>query len=139
MAGAASAGAPAGVALAREVVKATVSVEPANAEGWRPFMLDLEIRGGWHVNANPASLDLLIPTGIEGALRHVTYPPGHRLRFPFAPDQIAVYTGKATIRGEAAPAEKALRLTYQACDDRRCLPPVHTTVPLPAVGTPPPA
>jgi uncharacterized protein YyaL (SSP411 family) len=126
-----TAAAPAGVALAKEVVKATVSVQPASAGGWRPFVLDLDIRGGWHVNANPASLDYLIPTRVEGALRRVSYPPGQRLRFPFAPDEIAVYTGRATIRGEIAPAGRALQLTYQPCDDRRCLPPVHATVPLP--------
>jgi len=125
--------APPGEALAKEVVKTGVRVEAAGAgaAGWRPFVLDLEIRGGWHVNANPASLDFLIPTQVEGTLRRVAYPVGQRLRFPFAPDEIAVYTGKAAIRGEVGPRERALRLTYQVCDEQRCLPPVHTTVPLP--------
>jgi uncharacterized protein YyaL (SSP411 family) len=127
----ATAPAPPGEALAREVVKTGVRVDAAGAAGWRPFVLDLEIRGGWHVNANPASLDFLIPTQVEGTLRRVVYPVGQRLRFPFAPDEIAVYTGKAAIRGEVGPTERALRLTYQACDEQRCLPPVHTTVPLP--------
>jgi uncharacterized protein YyaL (SSP411 family) len=123
---------PPGVAMAKEVLKASVRLEAAaDAEGWRPFVLDLEIRDGWHVNANPASLHYLIPTQVEGTLRQVAYPAGRRLRFPFAPDEIAVYTGKAAIRGQVGPRARALRLTYQACDEQRCLPPVHTTVPLP--------
>ncbi|HVT60717.1 MAG TPA: DUF255 domain-containing protein [Thermoanaerobaculia bacterium] len=122
---------PPGVGLAKEVVKTAVRLEAAGEEGWRPFVLDLEIRGGWHVNANPTSLDFLIPTQVEGTLRRVAYPAGQRLRFPFAPDEIAVYTGKAAIHGEVGPGERALRLTYQACDEQRCLPPVHTSVPLP--------
>ncbi len=124
---------PPGEALAKEVVKTAVRVEGAGAEGWRPFVLDLEIRSGWHVNANPASIDSLIPTKVEGTLRRVAYPVGQRLRFPFAPEEITVYAGKAAIRGEVGPTERALRLTYQACDEQRCLPPVHTTVPLPGV------
>ena len=118
-------------ALAKEVVKAGLRVAAADAEGWRPFVLDLEIRGGWHVNANPASLAFLIPTQVEGTLRRVVYPVGHPLRFRYAREEIKVYTAKAAIRGEAGPAERALRLTYQACDDQRCLPPVHLTVSLP--------
>jgi uncharacterized protein len=133
--GASAAAEPPGEALAKEVVKTGVRVGAAGAAGWRPFVLDLEIRGGWHVNANPASLDSLIPTQVAGTLRRIAYPVGRRLRFPFAREEIAVYTGKAAIRGEVGPAERALRLTYQACDERRCLPPVHTTVPLPGATT----
>ena len=87
------------------------------------------IDGGWHVNANPASQEFLIPTAVEaagdGELRGVAYPTGERLRFAFAGDELAVYGGAVEIRGEVRPGDDTrLLVTYQACDDERCLPPV---------------
>ncbi len=115
--------------LAEEIVRAaaTLAGEPA-VDGWRPIRVSLEIRDGWHVNANPASLDFLIPTQIEGRLRQVVYPPGETFRFSFAEEELSVYSGRTTIRGQVGPDEPSLRLIYQACDDRRCLPPVTETL-----------
>jgi uncharacterized protein YyaL (SSP411 family) len=128
--------------VANGVVHAALRPAPAPpGGGWRPFVLDLEIRDGWHVNANPASLDYLVPTRLEagaaGGLRKLSYPAGKPLRFPFAGEALSVYTGAATIRGEAAPGLRALLLTYQACNDQLCLPPVHRSLPLPGAAAPP--
>ncbi|MFQ5742816.1 MAG: thioredoxin domain-containing protein [Acidobacteriota bacterium] len=120
-------------ALARRVVHAEARVSGAAlADGWRPFEVKLEIDEGWHINANPASLDYLIPTTVEGPVRKLSYPLAQSLRFAFAADELAVYTGRAGIRGEASSAVRSIRLTYQACDDSRCLPPVTKTLSLSA-------
>jgi uncharacterized protein len=102
-----------------------------SGESWRPFTVDLKIRRGWHLNANPAG-DRLIPTTLApvlGKLRALRYPEGE----PFGPpsDAIRVYKGAIRLAGEiqheggGAPAAE---LTYQACDDSRCLPPVTRLV-----------
>ena len=115
--------------LAREVVGVSgVLRGAAGTDGWRPFRIDLEIRDGWHVNANPASLEFLIPTRVEGPVRGVSYPAGESFRFEFAPEEILVYSGKTSIAGSVEPGVSDLRVTYQACDDRRCLPPVTEVV-----------
>ncbi len=125
-AGEGAAGLPSPHRLAQEVV--TSELRLAAGGDWRPFELALQIRDGWHVNANPASLDYLIPTRVDGAVQEVVYPPGAGFRFAFADEELSVYTGRAAIRGALAAGSTALELTYQACDDRRCLPPVTRTV-----------
>jgi uncharacterized protein YyaL (SSP411 family) len=108
-----------------EVVSATTQlIGTAGVDGWRPFEVRLQIAPGWHVNANPASMEFLIPTRVAGPVREIAYPAGERLRFAFAGEELAVYSGDVAISGEAAAAATAVRLTYQACDDDRCLPPV---------------
>ena len=112
---------------------------PAPAAGgpWRPFEVRLRIRDGWHVNANPASLDFLVPTQVGGEVRGLAYPAAGRFRSAFAPEELAVYTGMAAIRGEAAARATAVQLTYQACNDHLCLPPVTRSLTLPAAAGPP--
>ncbi len=114
--------------LADEVVQTELTSGDAGSDGWRDFQVALEIREGWHVNANPASFDYLVPTRIEGAVRRLVYPPAETYRFAFAKEELSVYSGRASIRGKLAPDESSLRVVYQACDDRRCLPPVTRTL-----------
>ncbi len=117
-------------ALARTVVGVSGEFAGPAADGWRAFRVDLAIREGWHVNANPASLDFLIPTRIEGPVRGVDYPPGESFRFEFAPEELMVYSGTTAIAGSVEVGQSELSVTYQACDDRRCLPPVTAAVQL---------
>ncbi len=68
--------------------------------------VELEIDEGWHVNANPASLEFLIPTTIEGVegleTRPIEYPKGQRFRPAFVSDPIEVYEGRLEIPVELA-------------------------------------
>jgi len=117
--------------LARELVDAEIEVSgPTAEEDWRNFSLELRIREGWHINANPASMKYLIPTQVSGEVRGVSYPPGKSFKFEFAEEVIDVYSGLVKIPGEVSGTAKTLKLEYQACDDRRCLPPVTTDVEL---------
>jgi cytochrome c biogenesis DsbD-like protein len=81
--------------------------------------------------AAPASLDFLIPTKVEGEVRKLVYPPGEVFHSAFAAEPLRVYSGTVAIRAEAATQAGAVRLTYQACDDCRCLPPVTRELAVP--------
>ncbi len=123
--------------LAQEVVASGVRLSgPPRADGWRPFELEIEIREGWHLNANPASLEFLVPTRVAGAVRALAYPAGESFRPAFADAELSVYSGRTSIAGEIAPDGGALELTYQACDERRCLAPVTRRLELGGGGGP---
>lgn len=99
--------------------------------------LTLRIEAGWHVNANPASFDYLVPTRllIEGAVpSRIAYPPGKSFRARFAPEAIQVYEGEVTILAEFAPGAASrlrARLSVQACNEEVCLAPSLVPVVLP--------
>lgn len=102
------------------------------------------IEPGWHVNAHVPTFDYLIPTELTFALpagwpaAEVAYPEPAIETFAFADLPLAVYDGRTVIVATlAVPASAAAgrvtvegRLRYQACDDRSCLPPVTTALPL---------
>jgi uncharacterized protein YyaL (SSP411 family) len=114
------------------------------AGAWRPFRLVLDVAPGWHLQANPPSESFLVATTVaaEGAdLRNLSYPAGEAIQVSFSERPISVYRGDVEIAGEAALGEgepaangrgtgPRLLLTYQLCDDRRCLPPVTRTIPI---------
>ena len=92
----------------------------------------LQIAPGYHVNANPASYDYLIPTtlrlpGLPGA--QMQYPAGTLLKAKFAPEGIRVYSDTVELVAQLAKGSlahaAALRATVdaQACTDSVCLPP----------------
>ncbi len=99
--------------------------------------ITLAIDAGYHVNANPASLDYLIPTAVKipGVPQaKVTYPHGKMFQTKFLPEGISVYEGSVTIDVELPEADRAsiepLQLDVQACTDEICLPPATLSVPL---------
>ncbi len=123
--------------LAMEVVSLRAGLEDsAHHGGWVDFWLTLSIRDGWHLNANPASLGFLKPTQVEGAVRAVRYPAGRMLDLSFAESPVSVYSGTLTLEGEIADGETAVLVTYQACDDRRCLPAITRQVAVSAPAAP---
>jgi hypothetical protein len=132
---------PRSVDAAAEAVVTARGTLGALAEGaWRRFVLELSIREGWHVNAHPASLPSLVATAVDpgrGQLRGVRYPPGEPLRSELSSDSIAVYTGEVEVEGEVEMGDGApsVRLTYQPCDEARCLPPVTLEIPLAPSGS----
>lgn len=98
----------------------------------------LEIGAGWHINANPASDEVLIPTSLEiedGAgffhILDIAYPRARPIHLGFSESAIAVYSESALI-GALIQANAALKpgtykltgkITWQACNDISCLPP----------------
>ena len=122
-------------AAAVQAVEAEVTVEEAGDDGWSPFRLRLRVEEGMHLNAAEVDHPSLVPTSLaasKGELRRVEMPPGEPLEQ--AGETLDVYRGEVEITGQVRPAEKGvpyLLLTYQACDDRRCLPQVTNRVRLP--------
>ncbi len=98
----------------------------------------LQIADGWHVNANPPSLDFLIPTQVSLAQARsgepapgVVYPVGANFHPRFSLEAISVYAGTVEIAVDfkrPAPVGAQLDVTYQVCDESSCLPP--ETIPL---------
>lgn len=121
-----------------ETVRATATVRiPPRGDGGRlELVVTLNVKEGWHINANPASLEHLVPTTLSVYSEHlletikVTYPSGKIVRFPFADRPLAVYEGHVTIpvileidRLPRGDVRLDLVLDFQACDATRCLPP----------------
>ena len=107
--------------------------------------LDLAIADGWHINSHKPLSRFLRPTSVEAGdgipitIGEVRYPEGEEMTLSFSPDAMSVYTGNVSltvplaIAPEAKPGKAvvSLLLRYQACDDRKCLPPARLEVSLP--------
>lgn len=123
----------AGVVTARveRVGRSAVPGEPFEAA------VVVGIADGWHINANPASDEFLIATEValgENSPVHlvsISYPKSTLKSFSFSQVPLAVYEGQllipVTLRAPvSAPGDSLaipLTLTYQPCDDSRCLAP----------------
>ncbi len=97
----------------------------------------VNLAGPWHVNANPVSLEGLIPTTLEFqpppsiSIDRVVYPSGVRTKVGWADEPVALYTGRAIILAEGrvianakpGPVKIEGSVRYQACDDRICVAP----------------
>ncbi len=102
--------------------------------------VNVEILDGFHINAHDAGKGLIATTlavgGVDGAnVATIEYPPGERRRFEFAEEEIAVYEGSIVIAVRfKTPVESksvAIRLTYQACDEQKCLAAVTKQIEIP--------
>ena len=96
------------------------------------IFVSLRIEPGYHINANPASNDYLIPTTIAFravAPAQITYPPAILFKPAFSEAPINVYEGAVVITARFPPAAldqvRSLNftLTAQACTEEICLPP----------------
>lgn len=96
----------------------------------------------WHINANPANVEGLIPTTLtlqppgSIVIDRVTYPKGASTKVSWADEAVALYTGRAIIfaeghvSAEAQPGPLKLEGTvrYQACNDSFCIAPKNIPV-----------
>ena len=129
---------------ASAIVSATAEVNRQET-GIYAVVLRANIAAGWHVNANPASQDNLIPTTLAVTdnapveVVNVTYPKAKSVRLGFSDAAVNVYEGPFTIslrlrQKHDVVLEKGvpmtLRLTYQPCNDTECLLPETLEIPL---------
>jgi uncharacterized protein len=100
------------------------------------ILVTLTIDPGYHLNANPASIDYLIPTVVtvpSAPDAKITYPAGQVFKPKFSPEGISVYEGSVEIRAElpkgrlTSAASTPLRIEVQACTAQICLPPATLT------------
>ena len=120
-----------------DVVKATPE-ELTLAKGESGYaVVRLQIRNGYHINANPPTFPYLKATEIEITAANgisvdfVTYPDALTKKFSFADEPLKVYEGetivkamlKAGPKAEAGKHNLSAKLRVQACDDTVCYPP----------------
>jgi hypothetical protein len=130
------------VALAGPPVAVTVQAEDVRvaAGGTAEARVTVRIRRGFHLQANPAAEEFLVPLAVELPDRPPVrvgppvYPPGRPHRLRGATFELLTYEGAATVRvplrverdGAGGHEEVVVlvgRVRYQACDDRVCLRP----------------
>lgn len=126
---------PLAIAAAPEIAQDSANVVTVRAArggtAQRPkLVVTLRVGENYHINANPASLDYLIPTTVTLAGQPQTtvyYPPPKIFRPKFIAQDLKVYEGEVEIDLEPAPGtgERDLRgaVRTQACTDEVCLPP----------------
>jgi hypothetical protein len=109
-----------------------VSATASSSGAYREIVITLDIERGYHINANPASFDFLIPTSVTFARVHpieVRYPAPKPFRSTFAPDALNVYEGTvevvAKLEDSALTGLQSLSAAVdtQACTESMCLPP----------------
>ena len=121
------------------LVTVTNSIFPKNPIPGKPFKVSitLQVKEGWHINANPASQEDLVPTTLNVnpnmpvEVISIDYPPAKKLKFGFTEHPLNVYEGQVTIHTtlkllqDKTPINGQLRfrLDFQPCNDNRCLAP----------------
>ncbi|MEO2012958.1 MAG: DUF255 domain-containing protein [Fuerstiella sp.] len=99
--------------------------------------VELQIKFGWHINANPSSPDFLIPTELslkskqKIKLTRVKYPGHHELKVEGSAEPYHVYDGKVLLYGlleideneTVLDAELEFHVKFQGCNENECLPP----------------
>ncbi len=125
-------------------VRAQIEKLPAQLVAGQEYDLELVlvIDDGWHINANPASFDYLIPTKFSLEKRpglrmvSVSYPKGEPYRLAAIEKPIVIYEKalripfRVAVASGATPGRLAAigQLTVQACDDKTCLAPSQMPV-----------
>jgi hypothetical protein len=102
------------------------------------LVIRLRIDPGYHINANPASLEYLIPTALHLAdivPVRITYPAAVHFKPKLADEELDVYEGTVSIiaalpKGtlSQSPAISGV-LTAQACTEVICLSPADLMLP----------
>jgi len=115
--------------------------------------VEIQVRRGFHVNANPASEDFLIATTVSTAVPgievvEVYYPDALERSFGFWPEALKVWEGNVVagvvlrVTDAAALGDTPIEFVvdYQACNDEACFAPAKTSATVPvmvaAAGTP---
>lgn len=123
--------------LAQSADRVRVSARARDGAGEDLVVVTLLVDEGFHVNANPASLDYLIPTSVafEGITpARVRYPEAVSFAPSFSELAIDVYEGRQELvavfeDGTLRPGERVTAtVTVQACDDKVCLAPSRIPV-----------
>lgn len=123
-----------GSVFAEEPVKATIKAKEPKADGTQELTVTLDIAHPFHIYANPVGLEdlesvqtkVLVSGTSKKTSFKVDYPKGKLIRDPLVGNH-SVYEGKVEIPVKVTRGEKAEEITvqvkFQACDDKRCLPP----------------
>ncbi len=110
----------------------------------------LTINGGWHINANPVNDEFLIPTTLVAEdnngfkVLQTSYPKPKTGKFEYSEVELQIYSTEAVLgimanadQGLALGSQKLkLKVSYQACNDRFCMPPKEIGLEIPVEVVP---
>ena len=99
--------------------------------------IELQIKRGWHINANPSKPDFLVPTSVvlkskqKVKLTRIKYPEHHELQVDGSDEPYHVYDGKAIIyclletdeKDTTKFSELEFQVNFQGCNSSACLQP----------------
>ena len=102
----------------------------------------IDVAEHWHINANPANAEGLIPTTLtlpstaSVVIDRIVYPKGATTKVSWSDGPVSLYTGHTIIFAEGhvnaaaqpGPVKLEGSLRYQACNDQVCIAP--KTVPV---------
>ena len=129
--------------VVRVVLPEALSISPGASADTE---ICITVTEGFHVQANPAATEFLIPltltfeSGDDFEVSEIRYPPGEPYRLQGADEDLLVYGDTfalpMSVRASATAHEGAVavpgQLRYQACDDHLCLAPATLTFDLKA-------
>jgi thiol:disulfide interchange protein DsbD len=105
----------------------------------------IRIKPHWHINANQVNDEYLIPTtvGVEPAAgfsaRTIVYPAAVEKKLSFSDKPLRLYESETTIgvrldvAADVEPGARSIKVkvTYQPCDDEKCLAPTTESIEVP--------
>ena len=126
-------GAPQGEAR----VTSILSVDKLAADTPFRVAVVIDVAEHWHVNANPANVEGLIPTMLtlpstaSIVIDRIVYPKGATMKVSWSDGPVSLYTGHTVIFAEGhvnaavqpGPVKLEGSLRYQACNDQVCIAP----------------
>jgi thiol:disulfide interchange protein DsbD len=126
-------------------VRHYIGYSAASPGGNMPVAVVLSIGGHWHINSHQVNDEYLIPTEVKVTppagftVGQIVYPPDIEKRLSFSEQPLALYEGEVTIgilleaAADARPGDRTLELTvtYQACDNEKCVAPVDKKLSIP--------
>lgn len=131
------ASAPGGIRMPMTADHVRVAASGMSVSDGDEVLVTIKVDDKFHINANPASFDFLIPTSVEfkGVKpTKVEYPKPVRFTAEFAPEGLDVYKGSIAVVARFPKGSllgiKAIQgsVTAQACTNQICLPP--STLPI---------
>ncbi|MBC8114886.1 MAG: protein-disulfide reductase DsbD N-terminal domain-containing protein, partial [Candidatus Saccharimonas sp.] len=117
--------------------RAYLSTDRLPAGGTCQIIVLLDVKEGWHIQANPPSPDYLKPTKLSFkskagvTLGEPKYPKGHGFKMEGEETEAMVYENEVALLGTLAVPkasggltdEMEITVNYQACNEKGCLPP----------------
>ena len=121
-----------------------LSVDKLNPNSHFRLAVVIDVADHWHINANPANAEGLIPTTLtlsppaSVVIDRIVYPQGATTKVTWSDTPVALYTGHAIVfaEGHVDRRRQTRRwklegvLRYQACNDSICVAPKNIPVAL---------
>ncbi|MGD0057876.1 MAG: cytochrome c biogenesis protein CcdA [Verrucomicrobiia bacterium] len=125
-------------------VNAFLSVDKLAPNAHFRLAVVIDVAEHWHINANPANAEGLIPTTLtleppaSIVIDRIVYPKGVTTKVAWNDEPVALYTGRTIIFAEGhvsadaktGPVKLEGSLRYQACNDSVCIAPKNIPVAL---------